>query len=319
MSYNNKNVLVTGAAGITGHATVKRLLDEGSYVRATVYNTRKLNLPKHKNLEIIKADLNSHNECLDITKNMDVVFNFVAFIFGAKGQLQSKVDLVRNNTVPTINMLDACVKSKVDRVGFIGSSTMYPDVDYSVKEEEGFVGNPHPAYFGVGWMKRYSEIICKHFNDISDTNFGIVRTTAMYGPHDNFNDRGHVIPQLIMKADVSMNPFEIWGDGSQVRDFVYVDDVVDALLLVTDKHPNGESFNVATGVPTTVTELVETITDIYGYQPEFKYDITKPTMIPKRLVDISKIKEKLNWSSKHTLRVGLEKTIDWYRNTKETL
>jgi len=316
MSYNNKNVLVTGAAGISGHSMVKRLLDEGSYVRATVYTKRKLNLPKHKNLEIIKADLNSHNKCLDITENMDVVFNFVAFIRGAEGQLENQVDLVRNNVVPTINMLDACVKSKVDKVGFIGSSTMYPDVDYPVKEEEGFVDNPHPAYFGVAWMKRYAEIVCNYFNNITDTKFSIIRTTAMYGPHDNFNDRGHVIPQLIMKADSGMNPFEIWGDGKQIRDFTYVDDVIDALLLVTEKS-NGRTYNVATGTPTTVTELVETITDIYGYKPEFKYDLTKPTMIPKRVVDVSKIHEELNWKAKHTLRDGLEKTIEWYKESSK--
>ena len=316
MSYNNKNVLVTGAAGITGHATVKRLLDEGSYVRATVYTKRKINLPKHKNLEIINADLNSHNECLDITKNMDVVFNFVAFIFGVKGQVENQVNLVRNNVVPTINMLDACVKSKVDKVGFVGSSTMYPDADYPVKEDEGFVGNPHPAYFGVAWMKRYAEIVCNHFNNITDTKFSIIRTTAMYGPHDNFNDRGHVIPQLIMKADSGMNPFEIWGDGTQVRDFTYVDDVMDALLLVTEKS-NGRAYNVATGIPTTVTELVETITDIYGYKPEFKYDLTKPIMVSKRVVDVSKIYEELNWKTKHTLREGLEKTIEWYKESRK--
>jgi GDP-L-fucose synthase len=245
---------------------------------------------------------------------MDVVFNFVAFIRGAEGQIENQVNLVRNNVVPTINMLDACVKSKVDKVGFIGSSTMYPDVDYPVKEEEGFVDNPHPAYFGVAWMKRYAEIVCNHFNNITDTKFSIIRTTAMYGPHDNFNDRGHVIPQLIMKADSGMNPFEIWGDGKQIRDFTYVDDVMDALLLVTEKS-NGRVYNVATGTPTTVTELVETITDIYGYKPEFKYDLTKPTMIPKRVVDVSKIYEELNWKAKHTLREGLEKTIDWYKES----
>ena len=316
MSYNNKNVLVTGAAGISGHSMVKRLLDEGSFVRATVYTKRKLNLPKHKNLEIIKADLNSHIKCLDMTRDMDFVFNFVAFIRGAEGQVENQVNLVRNNVVPTINMLDACVKSKVDKVGFIGSSTMYPDADYPVKEDEGFVGNPHTAYFGVAWMKRYAEIVCNHFNNITDTKFSIIRTTAMYGPHDNFNDRGHVIPQSIMKADSGMNPFEIWGDGTQVRDFTYVDDVMDALLLVTKKS-NGRAYNVATGIPTTVTELVETITDIYGYKPEFKYDLTKPIMVSKRVVDVSKIYEELNWKTKHTLREGLEKTIGWYKETRK--
>ena len=316
MSYYNKNVLVTGAAGITGHAAVKRLLDEGSYVKAVVYNTRKLDIPDHPNLEIVRADLHSYEKCLELTKDMDVVFNFVAFIRGAKSQTDAPIDLVRNNIVPTINMMDAAVKSKVDRFGFVGSSTMYPDVEYPVKEDEGFDDEPHPSYTGVGWMKRYAEKVCQHFNEISDTNFGMVRTTAIYGPHDNFNDRGHAIPQLIMKADKGMNPFVVWGDGSQVRDFIYVDDLIDALLTVTEKYPYGDPFNVASGTPTTVTELVETITDIYGYEPIFDYDTTKPVMIPKRLVDIRKINARLGWEAKHTLKEGLEKTIKWYKENK---
>ena len=93
--------------------------------------------------------------------------------------------------------------------------------------------------------------------------------------------------------------------------FTYVDDVMDALLLVTEKS-NGRAYNVATGIPTTVTELVETITDIYGYKPEFKYDLTKPIMVSKRVVKVNKIYEELNWKTKHTLREGLEKTIEWY-------
>ena len=316
MSYLNKNVLVTGAAGITGHAAVKRLLDEGSYVKAVIYKTRELDIPDHPNLEVVRADLHSYEKCLELTKDMDVVFNFVAFIRGAKSQTDAPIDLVRNNIVPTVNMMDAAVKSKVNRFGFVGSSTMYPDVEYPVKENEGFEGEPHPSYTGVGWMKRYAEKVCEHFNDISDTQFGMVRTTAIYGPHDNFNDRGHAIPQLIMKASQKMNPFEIWGDGSQVRDFVYVDDLIDALLTVTEKYPYGEPFNVASGTPTTVTELVETITNIYGYEPVFNYDTTKPVMIPKRLVDIRKINARLGWTANHSLKEGLEKTIKWYEENK---
>lgn len=315
--YTGKNILITGAAGITGHSAVKRLLDEGAYIRATVYDSRKLNI-EHPNLEIIQTDLMSHDNCMQVMKDMDVCFNFVAFIRGAKGQTDSKnvLSLVRNNIVLATNMFDAAVRSNLDRFGFVGSSTMYPDVTYPVNEDEGFNNEPHPAYQGVGWMKRYSEKVIEYFNSISNTKFGIVRTTAMYGPHDAFNENGHAIPQLIMKADSGMNPFEVWGDGSQTRDFVYVDDVVDALMLVVEKSPNARPYNAATGHGTTVTELVETITDIYGYKPEFNYDVTKPTMIPTRLVDVSRIKNELGWVAKHDLRSGLEKTIEWYKNNK---
>jgi GDP-L-fucose synthase len=314
--YKGKNVLVTGAAGIAGHSTVKKLLDLGANVRATVFTSKKLNIPDNPRLEIVKCNLHSYDQCLQITKDMDIVFNLVAYIRGAKSQVDAPINLVRNNIVPAVNMMDASVKSKVDRFGFIGSSTMYPDVEYPVLETEAFSDEPHPAYTGVGWMKRYSEKVIEHFNDISNTKFAIVRTTAMYGPHDSFNERGHVIPQLILKADKGLNPFPVWGDGSQVRDFVHVDDVIDALLLVTEKNPTATAYNVASGTPTTVKELVETIVGAYGYNPKIEYDITKPSMIPKRLVNVSKIKDDLGWEAKTNLKSGIEDTVNWYRSNK---
>ena len=314
--YKNKNVLVTGGAGIAGHSTVKKLLDQGANVRATVYKSKNLNIPDHPNLEVVRCNLHSYEKCLEITKDMDIVFNLVAYIRGAKSQTDAPIDLVRNNIVPAVNMMDASVKNKVDRFGFIGSSTMYPDVSYPVKESEAFDSEPHHCYIGVGWMKRYSEKVIEHFNDVSNTKFAIVRTTAMYGPHDSFNERGHAIPQLILKADKGMNPFNVWGDGTQVRDFVYVEDVIDALLLVTEKSPSARAYNVASGTPTTIKELVETITRIYGYEPDFNFDLTKPVMIPRRLVDVSRIKNELGWVAPHNLYDGLEKTIEWFKKNK---
>jgi GDP-L-fucose synthase len=213
-------------------------------------------------------------------------------------------------------MIDAAVRSKTSLFGFIGSSTMYPDVSHPVNEDEAYNNEPHKLYRGVGWMKRYVEQVIRYYQDISETKFGVVRTTAIYGPHDAFNENGHAIPQLILKADTGMNPFEVWGDGTQTRDFIYVDDVVDAVMTVVEKAPTGRPYNASTGKGTTVTELVETITDIYGYKPEFNYDITKPTMIPVRLVDVSRIKNELGWEAKTSLREGLEKTIEWYKNNK---
>jgi nucleoside-diphosphate-sugar epimerase len=112
--YTDKKVLVTGAAGITGHAAVKRLLDEGAFVRATVFENRKLNIEDHSNLEVVKADLMNHADCMRVLEGIDVVFNFVAFIRGAKGQTEygNALDLVRNNLFTSINMIDAAVRSK---------------------------------------------------------------------------------------------------------------------------------------------------------------------------------------------------------------
>ena len=316
--YTGKNVLVTGAAGITGHAAVKRLLAEGANVRATVYSNRGLKIDPQPNLEVVQCDLMKHEDCMMVLKDIDIVFNFVAFIRGDKGQTEygNALDLVRNNLFTSINMIDAAVRSKTPLFGFIGSSTMYPDVSHPVNEDEAYDGEPHKLYRGVGWMKRYVEQVIRYYQDISETKFGVVRTTAIYGPHDAFNENGHAIPQLILKADAGMNPFEVWGDGTQTRDFIYVDDVVDAVMTVVEKAPTGRPYNASTGKGTTVTELVETITDVYGYKPEFNYDISKPTMIPVRLVDVSRIKDEVGWEAKTSLREGLEKTIEWYKNNK---
>lgn len=313
--YKDKNVLVTGAAGITGHAAVKRLLAEGANVRATVFKNRKLNIDPHPNLQVVECDLMNYEHCKQVLDGADICFNFVAFIRGAKGQTdyENSLNLVRNNLFTSINMINAAVESKTDRFGFVGSSTMYPDVSHAVKEDEAYDDEPHELYRGVGWMKRYVEKVIEYYQDISDTKFGVIRTTAIYGPHDAFNENGHVIPQLIMKADSAMDPFEVWGDGTQVRDFIYVDDVVDAVMTVVEKAPTGRPYNAATGTGTTVTDLVDTITSIYGYSPTINYDTTKPTMIPTRLVDVSRIKDELGWEAKHSLREGLEKTIEWYR------
>tara|TARA_R110002012_G_scaffold321382_4_gene548926 strand:+ start:775 stop:1725 length:951 start_codon:yes stop_codon:yes gene_type:complete len=313
--FDNKTVLVTGAAGICGHSAIKKLLQcQNVKIRATIFNTRKIMI-EHPNIEVVKTDLSSYEECKKIVSGVDIVLNFAAFIRGAKGQEDSKIDLVRNNIVPTINMLDAAVREGVEYFGFVGSSTMYPAVDYPVKEEELFDGEPFNSYMGVGWMKRYSQKVIEHFQEISNTKFGVVVPMAIYGPHDNFNEHGHAVPQLIMKASNGMSPFEIWGDGKQVRQFVFVDDLVDALFFVLQNDPSGQPYNVSTGVSTTITELVEEITRIYGYQPKFNYDLTKPVMIPKRQINIEKITN-LGWKPTHTLSEGLEKTIEWYEKNK---
>ena len=110
------------------------------------------------------------------------------------------------------------------------------------------------------------------------------------------------------------DPYEVWGDGSQIRDFVYVDDVVDGLLQTIEHHPDADPINIATGVGTNVKDLVNTITSIYEYSPELTFNTDKPTMIPVRLVDVSKAKSILDWSAKTDLSTGLRETIDWYES-----
>jgi len=317
--YTGKNILVTGGAGIIGHTAINRLLQEGAYIRTTEYTTRKIGITD-KNLEIIKCDLHSYEQCLEVTSDMDVVINLAALTRGAKGQNSDPTALIRNNVNPTMNMIDAACKSGVEIFGFVGSSTAYPDVDYPAIESEGHTGEPHACYEGVGWMNRYCERVCMYFHNLTKTKFAMIRTSSVYGPHDTFDpERCHVIPHLILKAHYRQNPYYVWGDGNQIRDFVYVEDVVDGMLETIIKHPNADPINIATGQPTTIRELACLITEIFNHRPEFFFDTSKLTMIPVQLIDVSKSSSLLSWSSKTSLRDGLEKTISWFEKNNKIL
>jgi len=313
MSYFlNKNVLVAGAAGLLGHASVKRMLAEGAHVRATQH-VRSVKIT-HKNLEIVNCDFFDTQQCENVLEGIDVVINCVAYVMGIAGQNENQLNLVKNNLIPSINLADACVRKKIDVFVNIGSSTMYPSVTYAVKEEQGFEGDPFIGYQGIGWVKRFLEKSYMHYGNISTTKFVLLRSAAIYGPHDNFTpNKGHVIPDTIIKSANKINPYYVWGDGTAVRDFVYVDDFVDGMVSAVEHKAFNNPINIATGVPTTIKTLVETTTKLCGYSPEIIYDPTKPTAIPFRLINVEKAKTLLNWNSSTSLELGLEKTINWYK------
>lgn len=311
--YTNKNVLVTGAAGLIGHSIVNRLLSEGAFVKATKH-VRDIKI-KHNNLRVLNCDLFNTENCESIVDDIDIVINSAAYVFGIGGQQSDPVGLVKNNLIPTVNLVDSVIRHKIPVFVNLGSSTMYPNVTYPVTEEEGFSGEPFKGYAGIGLVKRFLEKSFMHYNDISSTKFVLVRSTAVYGPHDNFTPtKAHVIPDTIIKAVKQTNPFVVWGDGSAVRDFIYVDDFVDGMLLAVEKGVYVNPINIATGIKTSVKDLVETTTKLCGYSPEIVYDTTKPTAIPVRLVSVEKAKSVLNWTYSTSLEEGLTKTINWYKN-----
>jgi len=313
MNYKGKNILVTGAAGLVGQTLIKTLLACDANVRATVFKNRKLDIVDPK-LSTFFCDLMNYEECIRATKDIDIVFHCAAFIRGAKGQVVNASEITKNNLIPTINIIEASSKNRVERFGFLSSSTVYPDVAYPIKEDEGFVGNPCECYYGVGWMKRYCETYCKYISSISTTKFGIIRATAIYGPHDNINpDECHVIPALILKVINKDNPLEVWGNGNQVRDFIYVQDVVEAFIRCVDLHPNCDPINVATGRATTVKEVLNILLELEAFKPEVILKNNMPSMIPVRLVNTEKAKKVLMWESTVTLENGLSKTIEWVK------
>lgn len=313
--YRGKNVVVIGASGLTGHALVEKLVGFGANVRATIHTQRQLRLANDilKQIEIRPCELMDYDDCRSIVKDMDVAMFVAAFLRGAKGQTETPHILVRRNLIPAINCMEAACLEGVDRFGFIGSSTMYPPVTYPVAEEEGFQADPDKLYMGVGWMKRYCEKFAMHFHDLFKTNFALIRSTAIYGPHDTFDPEvSHVLPALIVRAAKRETPFLVWGTGKDVRDFVHVSDVADGLLMTVEKHACADPINIATGVAHTIKDAVQIIMNHLNHHAELVFDESKPSMIPIRLVSVEKAKSVLNFEAKYSLEDGLRDTIDWY-------
>jgi nucleoside-diphosphate-sugar epimerase len=323
--FNNKNVLVAGSAGLAGHEAVQQLLDRGAFVRATVFNSpggghRGLSV-SHPRLEIVPCDLSYHGDATKVVRDMDMVINCAASICGAKGQTENPWKLIRENLVPYINLIEAACVAGVDRFAFIGSSTMYPDRGFALlQEHDAFVGDPPLSYQGFGWMKRYCEKLCQNFHRITKTNFALIRTSAIYGPHASFDpDRCHVVPATIIKAHDKLDPFPIWGDGTQKRDFIYVSDLIDGLLRVLEVHAEADPINIGTGVGSSIDELVRIVLTEYDYSPHLEYCLDKPGMAPMRVLNVSKAHDVLKWSSKVILEEGIAKTVSWYKRLIENV
>ena len=313
--FQGKNILVTGGAGFVGANLIKRLLDEGANIRATLHN--KEAVIANDRIEYVRCDLLKQEDCLRVCRDMDYVFLCAAMTSGAA--VIEKMPLVHLTPNLIINslILEAAYASGITKLLFISSNIVYPYTDYPVKEDD-VTNEFFEKYFIAGWMKRFSEIICEMYSTKikKPMQTVVVRPANIYGPLDDFEwETSHVLPALIRRVVERHDPIEVWGDGKDIKDFIYVDDVIEGTLRAVEKIDNFDVVNIASGKEYYLRDLLDLIIKIDGYEnAKVKYDISKPTMIPKRLIDPSKAKAVLGFEAKTPIEEGLKKTIEWYRS-----
>lgn len=314
MFYQDKKVLVAGGSGLIGSHTIEELLHRGAQVRATIHS--KEPVIKDDRIEYIQCNLTQREDCARVVQDMDYVILCAANTSGAAVMAQNPIAHITANLLINSQILEASCLAGVSRLLFVSSTTVYPAVTYPVKEEEGFTGEPHPSYFAVGWMKRYIEKLAEFYYQRYGMKIALIRPTNIYGPYDKFDfETSHVLPALMRRAVEKQNPFEVWGDGSAVRDFMYVSDLVEALLLTLENYAECQPLNIGSGQPVTIKESVELILRVTGNPATAIYDASKPTTIPFRVVDLTKAETVLGFKAKVSLEEGLKKTIEWYRST----
>ena len=314
-SLKDKNILVTGGSGFVGSNLLKKLLESEANLFATLHES---NPTIHNDrIQYIKADLRNSEDCSKALKDIDYVFMCAANTSGAKVMATTPLVHLTPNILMNVQMLEAAYKENVSKFLFISTNTVYPLTDFPVKE--GDVTNEfYESYHIVAWMKRFTEIICDMYSTriTEPMKTIIVRPGNLYGPYDKFDwEKSKVLPALMRRAIERHDPFEVWGDGNDLKDFLFIDDFIEALISALLNLEDSSPVNIASGIPITIKEALKEILIASNYEgAKIEFDSSKPSMIPKRLIDISLAESILGFKPQTSFSEGIKKTIDWYKD-----
>jgi len=321
MITKNSRILITGGSGLVGQNLTERLINEG-------YTDLRVNLHKrgvrkvYDNANYTYHDLQTYDGCLTATIDVDVIFHCAASTSNAVDTVVDPLAHVTPNVAMNNFLIDAAWRNNVKHYVFISSNTVYPPKgDEPVVETDFLFDEPYPVYFPVGWMKRYAEVQCELYAKYLPRTMKctVVRPANLFGPHDKYDfNKCHVTPATIRKVADKMDPIPVWGDGSELRDLLYVGDFVEALQVIMENEEEMfQTYNVGSNKVYSVLEVLELMKTIANYNAPTEFISGKPSMIPTRKIDSSKIKQKLGWQSTTPLSIGLKKAYDWYNENRE--
>lgn len=304
MDFNSK-IYVAGHRGMVGSAIVRNLEANG-YKNIIGRTHKELNLTNQQAVQ------NFFNE-----QKPEYVFLAAAKVGGIVANNTYPADFIMDNLLIQCNVIKSAYEHKVKKLMFLGSSCIYPKLcPQPIKEEYLLSGYLEPTNEAYALAKICGLKMCQYFNNQYDTNYISVMPTNLYGPYDNYDlEKSHVMPALIRKmheAKLENKSYvEIWGTGSPLREFLYVDDMADACVFLMKNYNGNDFFNIGTGKEITIKELAEMIKQIVGFKGELRFDRSKPDGTPRKLLDVSKI-HSLGWYHKVELGEGIEKAYKAY-------
>jgi len=304
--FKGKKVLITGASGFVGRNLFEKMKELETDVTGTYFN---------KNIDgLIHCNLTDYEQVNNLVRGQDYVFMVAARTYGAKVLKEAPTAMVRDTITMDANVLEASRIHKVKKVSYISSSTVYQE-SYNTLSEDDLDWNkdPYHAYMGVGWVKRYIEKLCEFYSQIGLPTV-IVRPTNIYGKYDKYEEgKSHFVTAIIKRVLEGQNPLEVWGTGSAVKDFVYIDDFIRDLLKVFINCNKFDIFNICYGSNYTIKEVVEEIIKIIDPNRQIVFDPSKPDSIPFKSVTRNKLDALYGKESYTSLHEGLKKVIEWMK------
>lgn len=321
--WTGKNVVVTGGASFIGSHLVDDLVERGANVTiidnfssGTIDNL--VNVRDKVKINRLDIETGARDGLDQVIKGNDIIFHLAAK-HGGRGYIDSHPADVCSNMAIDNAILNSALKEDVEKIVMASSACVYPpklqkeSSDYMLKENDTDVTNLEDylsADIEYGWAKVMGEMQLRAFHKQYGLKGASMRFVTAYGPREN---ETHAIMALIYKAINHQDPFEIWGDGKQDRDFTYVKDITSACIRAAELANIGE-YNVGTGKRYTINQVSNMIFEILGWNPNrISYNSNKPTGVYSRALDITKAKKELGWEPKFSLKDGLNLTIEWYK------
>jgi len=309
--WSGRRVTVTGGAGFLGRHLVRRLQSYG----AEVFVPRQ----RDYNLTALDACL----KCL-LEHPCDTLFHAAAYYGGIGINQTQPATLYYTNLVMGANLMEAARLAKVGKFVAVGTACSYPGyLVGELKEDDLWSGPCHASVVNYGLTKKMMAVQALAYKRQYDLDSVHVILTNLYGPGDSYNpERSHVVAALVRKfveAEMAGAPeVEVWGTGKPVREFLYVEDCADAVVLAAERYDDcATPLNIGTGVGTTIRELSEAVCAASGYRGRMRWDADKPDGALKKVLDVTRMSEALDgWAPPTKLAAGLAKTVAWYRANK---
>ena len=301
----NAKIYVAGHRGLVGSAIVRRLQGEG-YTNLVTRTSAELDLRDQAAVQAFFAQ-----------ERPELVFLAAAKVGGILANSSFPAQFMYDNTMIAMNVINAAHDHGVRKLLNLGSSCIYPRLAEQPLREGALLTGPLEETNRAYAVAKIAAIeLCDAYRTQYGDDFVSAMPTNLYGPGDNFDLKGsHVLPALLRKVveakERSAETVEIWGSGTPLREFLFVDDLAEACLFIVRNVSMPGPINVGTGRDVSIRELAELIADVVGYEGSFRYDASKPDGTPRKLMDVSLLAGQ-GWTASTGLREGIERTLDWY-------
>jgi len=305
--WDGKSIVITGGAGFLGSALTEKLLKEKGV------KEWQITIPRSKD-----TDLRNIKNCIKVTKDADLVIHLAARVGGIGFNMNNPATLFYDNAIMGIQMMEAARLNGVGKFVAMGTICAYPKfTPVPFKEGDLWNGYPEETNAPYGLAKKMMLVQSQAYRKQYGFNSIFLLPVNLYGPGDNFDsDSSHVIPAIIKKVHDAKNAGKdhivLWGTGRATREFLFVRDCAEGILLATERYNSSEPVNLGAGREISIEDLGKLICRLSGFEGNIIWDSSKPDGQPRRCLDIQRAKRDFGFEAKTDFTEGLKETIEWY-------